>query len=164
MTPLSEGGKIFAVVYALIGIPLTLIMFTAIVERLMILTSMLLRVLNARFSHLYKSFNIRLIHLSIILSFLVVFIFLIPAGIFMLIEENWNYLDAFYYCFISMTTIGLGDYIPGDRPDQPYRALYKICTTCKLTQNTLALKLQEEITVKLKYPCQYCWQMPKKDG
>ena len=129
MTPLSEGGKIFAIVYALIGIPLTLIMFTASVERLMILTSKLLSFLNRRLSHLYKPFNIRMLHLAIVLTLLLIFTFLIPAAIFMVIEEDWNYLDAFYYCFISMTTIGLGDYIPGDKPKQPQRALYKICTT-----------------------------------
>lgn len=141
VTPLSEGGKVFAIVYALIGIPLTLIMFTALVERIMILTTMLLNFLNRQLNHLYKPFNIRMIHLSIVLSFLIVFIFVIPAAIFMAIEEDWNYLDAFYYCFISMTTIGLGDYIPGDKPNQPNRALYKICTTFYLFFGLIAMML-----------------------
>ncbi len=139
VTPLSEGGKIFCIVYAAIGIPLTLIMFTALVERLMILTSSMLEGLVARMGHLYKLLHIRLIHLAMILGFVVVFIFLIPSAIFTYIEDEWNYLDSFYYCFISMTTIGLGDYIPGDNPQQIQRPLYKICTTCKL------LKLPEAL-------------------
>jgi len=67
---------------------------------------------------------------QLILS-VVIFLFLIPAAIFTSIESDWNYLDSLYYCFISLTTVGLGDFIPGDNPDQTLRPLYKACTTCK---------------------------------
>ncbi|XP_060572561.1 potassium channel subfamily K member 1-like isoform X1 [Ruditapes philippinarum] len=129
VTPLSEAGKGFCILYAIIGIPLTLIMFTAIVERLMIPTAWFLQFMFRKLGHLYKVFHIQLLHLSIIIILVIVFFYLIPAAIYVTIEPNWNYLDAFYYCFISLTTVGLGDYIPGDSPDQPLRPLYKVATT-----------------------------------
>ncbi|XP_064603422.1 potassium channel subfamily K member 1-like [Liolophura sinensis] len=129
VTPLSDAGKGFCIVYAIIGIPLTLIMFTAIVERIMIPVTKLLDLLLRKLGHLYKVFHIRLLHLFLIFVIVLIFVFLIPAGIYAALEPTWNYLDSFYYCFISMTTIGLGDYIPGDNPYQPYRPLYKVATT-----------------------------------
>lgn len=141
VTPLSEGGKVFCIVYALIGIPLTLIMFTALVERLMLLTAKLLTKLMESFGHLYKTFHIRLIHLTILFSVLIIFFFIVPAAIFAVLEHDWNFLDAFYYCFISLTTIGLGDYIPGDKPQQAQRVLYKICITCYLFLGLIMMML-----------------------
>lgn len=132
VTPLSEGGKIFCIVYALIGIPMTLMLLTALVDRLMVPSTWLLRYLNAKLGHLYQPFNIRVFHLLVIATILVVFFFLVPAGVFNVLEPDWNYLDSIYYCFISLTTIGLGDYIPGDSPNQPLRPLYKIGTTGKV--------------------------------
>ncbi|GIY46112.1 potassium channel subfamily K member 1 [Caerostris darwini] len=129
VAPLSEGGKIFCIVYALLGIPLTLILLTAYVERLLILSTLFLQFLNSRLGHLYQPFHIRLAHLACVGLIVFIFFFLIPAGIFTDLEPNWNYLDAIYYCFISLTTTGLGDLIPGDSNNQPYRPLYKVCTT-----------------------------------
>ena len=36
---------------------------------------------------------------------------LFPAGIFTLLETKWTYRIAHYYCFITLTTIGFGDYV-----------------------------------------------------
>jgi hypothetical protein len=36
----------------------------------------------------------------------------IPAVVFTLLEE-WNFIDSFYFAFITLTTIGFGDYVAG---------------------------------------------------
>jgi len=127
VSPLSDGGKIFCVVYAMLGIPLTLILFTALVERLMIVTKFMYDALVSGLGHAFRVLYVRLAHVFIVFCIVLVVIFLVPSAVFTIIETDWNFLDAFYYCFTSMTTIGLGDYIPGDQLLQPYRPLYKIC-------------------------------------
>lgn len=66
VTPLSEAGKIFCIIYATVGIPLTLVLISAVVERLLIPTNWILGKLNSKLGHLYQPFNIRLLHLAII--------------------------------------------------------------------------------------------------
>lgn len=34
--------------------------------------------------------------------------------------EDWDYLEALYFCFVSFATIGFGDYVSLQRPDYPY--------------------------------------------
>ncbi|GAB6032335.1 hypothetical protein CHUAL_010974 [Chamberlinius hualienensis] len=129
VTPVSEAGKVFCVVLATLGIPLTLILLTACVERLMTPTTCFLDFLISRLGHLYSPLSIRVLHFSVIIAIVICFFLLIPAAIFAVLEPGWNYFDSLYYCIISLTTIGLGDYVPGDQHLQPYRFIYKICTT-----------------------------------
>merc|ERR1712176_913836 len=59
------------------------------------------------------SFHLRLLNL-VLLAFCFFFvIFLIPSLVFDFLEDDWTTLDGFYFVFISLTTIGLGDYVPG---------------------------------------------------
>ncbi|XP_076363930.1 TWiK family of potassium channels protein 18-like isoform X1 [Tachypleus tridentatus] len=52
------------------------------------------------------------ISLALILLFLYI---MIGAMIFTLWESHWTFFEAFYFVFISMSTIGFGDYVP-DHP------------------------------------------------
>ncbi|XP_008068267.1 potassium channel subfamily K member 6 [Carlito syrichta] len=80
-------------------------------------------------------------HLVVLLGVIVTTCFLVPAAVFAHLEEAWSFLDAFYFCFISLSTIGLGDYVPGEAPGQPYRALYKVLVTVYLFLGLVAMVL-----------------------
>lgn len=66
ITPLTQAGKLFCILYAIVGIPLTLVLLSAAVERLLVPAGWLLSFMHARFGHLYRPLNIRLCHLTII--------------------------------------------------------------------------------------------------
>lgn len=39
--------------------------------------------------------------------------FMLMASIMFSMMEKWSFADALYYTFITLTTIGLGDFVPG---------------------------------------------------
>ena len=65
-TPLSPEGKSFCIIYGLIGIPMTMLLVTAVVERLMVPVNLLLIWLNNTMGHLYSPFSLRLFHLGLV--------------------------------------------------------------------------------------------------
>ncbi|CAO4366530.1 hypothetical protein L5515_015267 [Caenorhabditis briggsae] len=106
-TPMTDAGKVFCMLYALAGIPLGLIMFQSIGERMNTFAAKLLRFIR-------KAAGKPAVVTS---SDLIVFCtgwggLLIFGGAFMFSSyENWTYFDAVYYCFVTLTTIGFGDYV-----------------------------------------------------
>ncbi|XP_044281336.1 potassium channel subfamily K member 6 [Varanus komodoensis] len=80
-------------------------------------------------------------HLALLALVVLAAFFLVPAAVFSTLEESWSYLDAFYFCFISLCTIGLGDYVPGEQPGQQLRPLYKLSITVYLLLGLTAMLL-----------------------
>ncbi|GCB78551.1 hypothetical protein scyTo_0019428 [Scyliorhinus torazame] len=129
-TPVSDGGKAFAIFFAVLGVPLTMLVLTVIAQRLMVLvTYRPIRYCQHRLG--YTERQVTRVHFLILLLLVLICFFLIPSAIFSTIERSWSFLDAFYFCFISLTTIGLGDYVPGEQDKQTQRPLYKLSVTCE---------------------------------
>jgi len=38
---------------------------------------------------------------------------ILPAVVFWYIEDGWTYLDSLYFSFVTLTTVGFGDYVAG---------------------------------------------------
>lgn len=128
ISPLTQFGKFLAIVFSMIGIPLTLTLLST-------LSSLLLRspvrrfetslaIIATRLTSKANVLMVRLSHLIILTIILLILCFFIPAYIFHRLEADWTYLDSVYFCYISLTTIGLGDQVtaistPGD-PDLTY--------------------------------------------
>ncbi|XP_075701949.1 potassium channel subfamily K member 1 [Rhinoderma darwinii] len=136
--PLSDGGKTFCILYSVIGIPFTLLLFTALVQRIILPVTRK----PVLYIHLHWGFPkhiVAIVH-ALVLGFITVTsFFLIPAAVFSSLEEDWNFLESFYFCFISLSTIGLGDYVPGEGYNQKFRHLYKMGITCYLLLGLIAM-------------------------
>ncbi|XP_068765707.1 potassium channel subfamily K member 6-like [Struthio camelus] len=138
--PLSDGGKVFCIVYAALGIPFTMLLLTAVAQRLMgPVTERPRRYLEAR-GGLSRRGAARA-HLALLLAAVLVLFLLLPAAAFCTLEGSWSYLDAVYFCFISLGTIGLGDYVPGEQPGQRLRELYKVAVAAYLLLGLTAVLL-----------------------
>lgn len=116
VSPLTQFGKVLAIIFSTIGIPLTLTLLST-------LSSLLLRspirrfetslaIVATRLTSKANVLMVRLSHLAIITIIFLIICFFLPAYIFHRLEEGWTYLDSIYYCYISLTTIGLGDFVP----------------------------------------------------
>lgn len=72
------------------------------------------------------------IHATCLTIIFILLFLIIPAWIFVSLENDWDFLESLYFCFISLTTIGLGDYVPGETQSEeanPHPQLYRLAIT-----------------------------------
>ncbi|XP_071962412.1 potassium channel subfamily K member 1-like [Antedon mediterranea] len=117
-SPLSTSGKAFCVVYITIGVPVTLLFLGRLMALLGKCSDKLLRYLRNKLNYKVAKLSINLLHLSILVLTILAFMVFIPAAVFTVLEPKWRYFDSFYFIFISTTTVGLGDFVPGQQAEQ----------------------------------------------
>ncbi|XP_041107751.1 potassium channel subfamily K member 1-like [Polyodon spathula] len=136
--PLSDGGKAFCIIYSVIGIPFTLLFLTAVVQRVMVyVTRSPVTYIHTRWG--FSEQLVALVHALVLGLVTALCFFFIPASVFSSLEDDWNFLESFYFCFISLSTIGLGDYVPGEGYNQKFRQLYKVGITFYLMLGLIAM-------------------------
>ncbi|XP_060628176.2 potassium channel subfamily K member 15 [Anolis sagrei] len=106
--PGTDAGKIFCMFYAILGIPLTLVMFQSLGERMNILVRMLLKKIKRCLGMRQPVVSMKNM---VVVGFLSCMGTLCLGAAAFSHFEGWTFFHAFYYCFITLTTIGFGDFV-----------------------------------------------------
>uniref|UniRef100_A0A096M719 Potassium channel subfamily K member 4 n=1 Tax=Poecilia formosa TaxID=48698 RepID=A0A096M719_POEFO len=125
ISPKSDGGKLFCICFALVGIPMFGILLAGVGDHL----GTGLRNTVAKIEKLFLKWRVsptvvRVISavLSILLGCL---LFLaVPTLVFQEVE-NWSLLESSYFVVITLTTVGFGDYVAGKQTDRNSKYWYK---------------------------------------
>ncbi|XP_021259014.1 potassium channel subfamily K member 16-like isoform X2 [Numida meleagris] len=120
LRPKTAGGQIFCVFFALFGIPLNIVFLHRVGKILSLLCKKL-----GKF--LYEKGMRKKIKFLTLLFFLVtgILVFLCLPSLFFQITEGWSYSEGIYFAFITLSTIGFGDYVVGKQPGRIYFSYYR---------------------------------------
>ncbi|KAM7347804.1 open rectifier K[+] channel 1 isoform 1-T2 [Cochliomyia hominivorax] len=122
ISPTTTLGRMIMIVYSVIGIPVNGILFAGLGEYF----GKTFQSIYHRYKK-YKMSNDKHYvppQLSLISTILIALVpgialfLLIPSWVFSYFE-GWSYSLAFYYSYVTTTTIGFGDYVPTFQPQQP---------------------------------------------
>ena len=107
-TPATTLGKAFTIGYASLGIPMAMVMFQSMGERMNKFYSVIIKKVREwqGYSHTDAT-EFDLIIASGITSSVVVW----SGAILYHTQEGWPFFDALYYTFITLSTIGFGDFV-----------------------------------------------------
>uniref|UniRef100_A0A3Q1IN48 Potassium channel domain-containing protein n=1 Tax=Anabas testudineus TaxID=64144 RepID=A0A3Q1IN48_ANATE len=108
VAPRTDAGKAFCMFYAVLGIPLTLVMFQSLGERINTFVLYLLR--RAKEGLGLQKTEVSMGNMVLVGLLSCMSTLCIGAAAFSHFED-WTYFNAYYYCFITLTTIGFGDFV-----------------------------------------------------
>ncbi|EEC11531.1 acid-sensitive two pore domain K+ channel dTASK-7, putative, partial [Ixodes scapularis] len=115
IAPKTNWGKMVTILYAIVGIPLMLLYLTNIGD---ILARAFKYAKMDGFAGAYfddVDFEERpRVTVPILLCMTIISGYICGGAVLFSIWEDWNYLDGSYFCFVTLSTIGFGDLVPGD--------------------------------------------------
>ncbi|VFV17966.1 potassium channel subfamily k member 16 [Lynx pardinus] len=120
LAPSTEAGQVFCVFYALVGIPLNVVFLNHLGAGL----HAHLAALERWEEQPRRSQLLQILGLALFLTLGTLVILIFPPMVFSHVE-GWSFGEGFYFAFITLSTIGFGDYVVGMDPSRRYPLWYK---------------------------------------
>ena len=110
-------GRVSAVLYAVVGIPLTVLLYVEIgrflSEHMCELVLRLYALYHPQEEELSGK-TATIISTTFIFTIGTMSFILLPSLVIQILEEGWTYSEACYFAFTTIATIGFGDYVAGN--------------------------------------------------
>uniref|UniRef100_A0A3B3UU24 Potassium channel, subfamily K, member 2b n=1 Tax=Poecilia latipinna TaxID=48699 RepID=A0A3B3UU24_9TELE len=124
ISPHTEGGRIFCILYALLGIPLFGFLLAGVGDQLGTIFGKGIAKVEKMIKWKVSQTKIRVISTLLFILFGCLIFVALPAVIFKHIE-GWSTLESIYFVVITLTTIGFGDFVAGEKENLEYLDYYK---------------------------------------
>lgn len=110
MTPITTWGRSFCIVYALFGIPIAGLMLKSIGEKVAEILPKVITWFEKRVLRRDEPANIQV--KTTMFVFTIMILLLLTLATFAHAYEGWTFFEGFYFSFITLSTIGFGDFVP----------------------------------------------------
>ena len=121
IVPKTVQGRLFCVLYVLIGIPGTCLTLKSIGDKITELFTKLITNFEKRIlkrSHLTQKVELKVATTTIVVT--VVCLLPLMALLVHVRHKEWSYIECFYFTFTTLSTIGFGDYLPQFKNNADY--------------------------------------------
>ena len=109
LAPSTVGGRVFCMIFALFGIPLNLMVLRHIGDRVNQIISYIHYFTERK---IFQRESEIVATKTLMWTLLVLILMLFIGALLYLQQEQWNFLEGVYFCFITFSTIGFGDLVP----------------------------------------------------
>ncbi|XP_035226956.1 potassium channel subfamily K member 13-like [Stegodyphus dumicola] len=139
-TPKTLAGRIVVIFYGFLGCSGAILFFNLFLERIITFLAYILRLLHERELRKRGLDRRRDSQLSfddtydwkpsvywVMLSLFIATISIAVTASFLYGPmEGWSYFDCLYFCFVTFSTIGFGDYVTSQEAQYPHVSLYRL--------------------------------------
>ncbi|XP_028404713.1 potassium channel subfamily K member 9-like [Dendronephthya gigantea] len=115
-TPSTLAGQLFLIPFALFGIPLTVLMLNTFGQNICHFVCFIIQTIEKKLLGRKKEEACKVKSLLVV-SFLSISLLFLMAGISVHFE-GWSFGLGLYVWFVTFTTVGFGDFIPGQEPGE----------------------------------------------
>ncbi|KAI4560622.1 hypothetical protein MJG53_017251 [Ovis ammon polii x Ovis aries] len=174
LAPSTEAGQVFCVFYALVGIPLNVGFLNHLGTGLRAHLTMLEsspQTPSPAYNHgpsertqrLLRFQLLQILGLALFLALGTLLILILPPMVFSHVE-GWSFSEGFYFAFITLSTIGFGDYVVGTDPSKHYLSVYRSLAAIWILLGLAWLALVLPLGPLLLHRCSQLWLLGRGLG